>query len=429
MRYEPISNELFRENRNRLVKKLAQGSLVVIHSNDILTTSGDGLLPFRQHSNFFYLTGIDQEESSLILAPDHPDPSKREILFIRETNDVIVTWEGPKLSQSEASDVSGINTVMWSQHFESVLDALIPEFKQVYLDAEENPRASKGIVHRNDRFIKAFQEDHPVVDTMRLAPILTDLRMVKSAQEVKLMEQAAEIAAKGYRTVLSTIKPGQWEYEIEGEFIREFIGHRSRGFAYNPIIASGSNACILHYELNNRQCQNGELVLMDVGAEYANYNSDVTRTVPVSGKFTDRQRLIYQAVLEVKNKATEILRPGKTLKEFNQEVGGIMEEALIEIGLLSAEKVKDQDPEKPLYRKYYMHSTAHHLGLDVHDMANPHTPLAPGMILTVEPGIYIKEESLGIRLEDDMLIGDDTNTNLTESIPIEIAEIESIMSR
>ncbi len=428
MRYPPIVNELFKVNRWNLAKKLKPGSLVIIHSADPLRLSGDGVLPFQQDSNFFYLTGIDQEDSILIMAPDHLDQQSREMLFVKEMNEKIATWEGEKLSEREASKISGIENVKWSKRYDEVLKEFLPHINHVYLDINEDTKPVQFPISKNERLAKEFISRHSKLQVKRLAPLLTEFRMIKSDTECDLIKQAGAITKRGYDRVLNFLKPSVWEYEIQAEFITEFISHRSIGFAYNPIVASGPNACILHYEHNNGQCLDGELVLIDVGAEFANYNADVTRTLPVNGRFTDRQRQVYQAVLAIKNEATELLSPGITLKEYNTQVGELMEQKLVKLGLLKSFEIKKQDPKKPLYKKYYMHSSSHHLGLDVHDLSDRDRPMEPGMVLTVEPGIYIKEEGIGIRLEDNILIGQNENINLTPNIPIEIDEIEGIMS-
>lgn len=427
MRYPPIDNQLFKNNRQGLSAKLKPASLVIVHSADPQRLSGDGVLPYRQDSNFFYLTGINQEDSFLLLISDPSGKGHREMLFVKETNEQIAVWEGEKVNLEEASSISGIEQVKWSKEFENILGELVQNIDQVYLDFQEKD-SELFPLSKNERLAREFITSHSEIEPVSLIPILTELRMIKSQTEWELVKRAGEISKNGFDRVMKFIKPGVWEYEIEAEFISEFIKNRSRGFAYNPIVASGSNACVLHYEQNNNQCLDGNLVLLDVGAEFANYNADVTRTFPINGGFAARQRQVYQAVLDIKNKATDLLSPGLTLKEYNGQIGELMEQKLVELGLLKHSDLKNQDPKKPLYKKFYMHGTSHHLGLDVHDLADRNTPMAVGMVLTVEPGIYIKEEGIGIRLEDDILIGQNENINLTPNIPIEIEEIEEKMN-
>ncbi|MEQ9426615.1 MAG: aminopeptidase P N-terminal domain-containing protein [Cyclobacteriaceae bacterium] len=428
MRYEPIDRALFESNRKKLVDQLKPKSIVVMLSNDLLPLSGDGRLPFIQHSDFFYLTGVDQPDCAIILMPDFPDEELREVLFIKESNEATLTWEGTKINKEEGADISGIQKVIWYSQFEQFFKNALPHVENIYLDFNENPKHDGAYLLANERFAGKCVSDYPLLNFERLAPILTSQRMIKSPLEIHLIRNAGLITKMGYERVLGFIKPGVWEFEIEAEFGYEFIRNRSKGFAYSPIVASGENACVLHYEENNKQCIDGDLVLLDVAAEYANYKSDVTRTYPVNGKFNKRQREVYQAVLNVKKEAEKLLRPGITLKDYNAEVAKIMEDELIKIRLLNKKDIADQDPQKPLYKKYFMHSTSHHLGLDVHDISNQYKAIKAGMVFTVEPGIYIKEEGIGIRLEDDIFVDKKQNTNLTPDIPIEVDEIEDFMN-
>lgn len=428
MRYLPIPNELFIENRKNFTNNLAPESIAVFQSNDIMPTNADGTMAFRQNSDLFYLTGIDQEETILLICPDARNKKMREVLFIKETNEHIATWEGHKLSKEEAEQISGIHTIYWTSEFEHVFTLLAFESENIYLNTNEHTRAVVEVETRDARFIKYCQQKFPLHAYKRIAPIMHRLRAVKSSWEIFLMQKACQITESGFRRVLNFIKPNVWEYEIEAEFAHEFLRNRSKGFAYTPIIASGKNACVLHYIENNQQCKEGDVILIDVGAEYANYASDMTRCVPVSGRFTPRQKEVYNAVLRVMKAARIMLVKGNNLEKYHKEVGKMMESELIGLGLLRKHEVESQNPDFPLYKKYFMHGTSHLLGLDVHDVGSKHHIFEAGMVFTCEPGIYIPEENLGIRLENDILITDDGNIDLMEHIPIEAEEIESLMN-
>lgn len=428
MKYLPIESTLFVENRKRLYSKLKPNSVVIVHSNDILPTNADGTLPFKQNANLFYLSGIDQEETVIILAPDFPNEKMREILFLKETSIDISIWEGFKLMKDEGAKRSGIQNVKWRKAFEQTLFSILAESENVYLASNEHVRKATEVQGANDRFMKWCKEHLPLYHYERLAPHIYDLRLVKSKVELLQMQIACDITEKGFRRVLKTTAGGKWEYEIEAEYSHEFLINRSRGFAYTPIIAGGQNACILHYIDNDQMLQDGDLLLMDVGAEYANYNADMTRTIPVSGRYTKRQKQIYDAVLRVKNEATALLVPGTLIPEYHKQVGKLMEQELISLGLLDKTDIKNQHPDHPEYKKYFMHGTSHHLGLDVHDVGSTYTPIKPGMVLTVEPGIYIREEGIGIRIEDNILITEGGYENLMKNIPIEAEEIEDLMN-
>ncbi|MEQ9287607.1 MAG: aminopeptidase P family protein [Cyclobacteriaceae bacterium] len=428
MKYLPIGKDLFVQNRNNLKKRLKANSVCLFNSSDIMPTSADGTMPFIQDANIFYLSGIDQEESILLLAPDFPDPRFREILFLKETNEEIAIWEGHKYTVSEARETSGIQTIMWLDKFESTLNSILAESEHVFLDSNEHIRNSSRVETRNDRFVKWCKTTYPLHTYHRVAPIIYDLRCIKSERETDLIQEACNITEKGFRRILDKTRPGVWEFQLEAEYSHEFIRNRSRGFGYQPIIASGHNACVLHYVDNNQMCKDGDLLLMDVGAEYANYNADMTRTIPVNGKFTVRQRAVYDAVLRVKNTATSMLIPGTTIPEYHKAVGEAMEKELLDLGLIDKTDIKDQNPDWPAYKKYFMHGTSHHLGLNVHDVASLYKKLEPGMVFTVEPGIYIREEGIGIRLEDNVVITENGHINLMENIPIEADEIEGLMN-
>ena len=428
MRYRPLTSKLYSKNRDYFMRALEPGGLAVFNSNDIYPISADSTLPFAQHRDIFYLSGIDQEESILLLFPNAPKQEHREILFIKKTSDIIAVWEGQKLPRTQATALSGIETVYWLDEFEDLFEYLANEAQIFYFNTNEHYRAKVETQTREDRFIKWAKAKFPNHPTAKSNFILQKLRSVKDLDEISQIKKAIAITEKGFRRVLPFIKPGVWEFEIEAEFAHEFLKNRSNGFAYSPIIASGKNCNVLHYVDNNKQCKSGELILMDVGSTYGNYASDMTRTVPVSGKFTSRQREVYEAVLRVEKAAMKLLVPGTLIKEYHQEVGQIMTEELIKLGLLNKLMIKNQDPEKPAYKKYFMHGTSHHLGLDTHDYGLVDQPLEANMVLTVEPGIYIPEEGFGIRIEDDVVIQKTgPPLNLTENIPKAADEIEYLM--
>ncbi len=428
MRYQAIDPALFVTNRDNLYRHLSPKAMVVVHSNDILPSNADGILPFKQNSEIFYLSGVDQEESILILFPDCPNKKYREILFLKETSEDIAIWEGSKLTKNEAQQVSGIETIFWLDQFPTLIHTLMGLCEEVYLFTNEHDRAIIEVETRNARFIQWCQKQYPLHTYRRLAPLMEKLRPVKSPLEIDLMQKACDITEKGFRRVLSFVKPQVTEYEIEAEYLHEFVRNRSRGFAYEPIVASGKNACVLHYIQNNQICQDGDLLLMDVGAEYANYAADMTRTIPVNGRFSPRQKEVYQAVLRVMRGAMQMLRIGNVWVEYQKAVEELMEKELIDLGLLNLEEVKNQDPEKPLFKKYFMHGVSHPLGLSVHDLGSRYTPFEDRMVFTVEPGIYIREEDIGIRLENDVMIQGEGILDLMGNIPIEVEEIEELMN-
>ncbi len=429
MKYQAIPNTLFIKNRQKFTDQMISGSLAVFNSNDIYPVSADSTLPFAQHSDILYLSGADQEESILLLFPDALNPAHREILFVRETNEHIAVWEGAKYTKEKATAISGIQTIMWLSDFDKVFFDLMTEAHTIYFNTNEHYRQAVETQTREDRFIAKCKAQFPAHQWQKSQPILQEIRGVKEAEEIAQMQAACNITGKGIRRLLGFIKPGVWEYEIEAELLHEFVRNRSKGFAYIPIIASGANANVLHYIENNQQCQAGDLILMDVAAEYANYRSDLTRTFPVSGRFTERQAAVYNAVLRVKNAATKMLVPGTLWAEYHREVGEIMTAELLALGLLDPADVKNQDPNKPAYKKYFMHGTSHHIGLDTHDYGALKTPMKAGMVFTVEPGIYIPEEGIGIRLEDNVVIQEKGDPiNLMAHIPITIAEIEALMN-
>ena len=429
MKYLPINNQLFVSNRKRFAALLKPNSIAIFNSNDVLPTNADGSLKFKQNSDLFYLSGIDQEESILVIYPDAKDGIHKEVLFLKETNEHIAIWEGHKLSKAEALTVSGIQKVYWLNEFKTVLRSLMAEAETVYLNTNEHIRAVVETETREARFVKWCMAEYPVHKYERSAPLMHNLRAIKQDTEIELIQQACNITEKGFRRLLSFIKPGVWEYEIEAELIHEFTRHRSNGFAYTPIIASGYNSCVLHYIDNSLQCKDGDILLLDVAAEYANYNSDLTRTIPVNGKYTPRQKDVYNAVLRVMKAATKMLVPGTLMADYQKTVGQLMEEELIKLNLLSADDVKKQNPDAPLYKKYFMHGTSHYLGLDVHDVGNRYRKFEAGMVYTCEPGIYIREESLGIRIENNILITNNGPKDLMANIPIEANDIEALMAK
>jgi len=429
MRYNPLPAKLYQKNRKAFAAAMQPNSLAIFNSNDIYPVSADSTLPFAQHRDLFYLSGIDQEETVLVLFPDAIEKQHREILFVKETNAHIAVWEGAKLTKKAATERSGIETVYWLSAFEQIFQELSAHCDQFYLNTNEHYRQNVETQTREDRFIIWCKEKYPAHRVAKSNPILQQLRSIKAAEEITQIRTACDITEKGFRRLLNFVQPGVWEYEIEAELSHEFLRHRSKGFAYTPIIASGNNANVLHYTENNCQCKAGDLLLMDVAAEYGNYSSDLTRTIPVSGKFTARQKAVYQAVLRVKKEATKMLVPGTLWKEYHIEVGKIMTSELLGLGLLDQQDVDQQRPDMPAYKRYFMHGTSHHMGLDTHDYGLLHLPMQANMVFTVEPGIYIPEEGFGIRLEDDVVIQENgAPLNLMGNIPIEVDEIEALMN-
>lgn len=429
MKYHQIDRHLFVKNRAKFTGKMKPNSVAVFNSNDIYPISADSTLPFQQHRDIFYLSGVDQEESILLLFPDAPYDYLKEILFLKETNEHIAIWEGEKLTKDRAFEVSGIKSVIWLQDFHKTLKEVMAYAETMYINTNEHYRASIETETREARFVKWWKENYPAHKVEKSNPILQRIRSIKESEEIDLIQEACNITEKGYRRVLQFVKPSVTEYEIEAEFAHEFLRNRSKGFAYTPIIASGNNANVLHYIENNQQCKAGDLILLDVGAEYANYSSDMTRMVPVSGRFTDRQKQVYNAVLRVKNEATKMLVPGNFWKQYHIEVGKIMTSELLGLGLIDKADVQNENPDWPAYKKYFMHGTSHHMGLDTHDYGLLNEPMKANMVFTVEPGIYIPAEGFGIRIEDDVVIQEKGEPfNLMRNIPIEVDEIEAIMN-
>jgi len=428
MKYLPISNILFTNNRKNFAKRTKPSSVAIFHSNDEFPKNGDQNFPFKQNADFFYLTGIDQEQSILIIYPDCPNPLYREVLFLRQTDEHIAVWEGHKYTKEEARNASGIANVYWLQEFDAILHSIINYAEYIYINTNENDRYGHTVPYRDIRMCEQLRQKYPLHKYERSAVIMRDLRVVKSDTEIELTKKACEITRDAFVRVLKFVKSGVAEYEIEAELTHEFLRQRATGNAYNPIIASGANANVLHYIDNNQVCKDGDVLLMDFGAEYANYNADMTRSIPVNGRFTQRQRDVYNAVLRVMKGATKLIQAGTVLSDYHEEVGKMMTSELIGLKLLDRSAVEKQDPKMPLYKKYFMHGTSHHLGLDVHDFGSRYKPFEVGNILTCEPGIYIPEEGLGIRLENDILITADGNIDLMADIPLEAEHIEEIMN-
>ena len=424
MKYLHIDSQLFINNRREFSKKLKENTLAIFNSNDIMPTNADGTMPFRQNNDLFWLSGVDQEESVLVVFPNNKE---KEIIFLKETSELIAIWEGSKLTKEEALNTSGISTVYWLSEMESIIEKLINKCDGIYVNKNIHSRSASEVETRDDRFRKMISEKYNK-EILEVAPIMHELRSIKSETEIALIQNACNITEKGVRRILPFIKPGVMEYEIEAELMHEFLRNRSAGFAYQPIIGSGRSSCVLHYIENNKECKDGDILLMDFGAEYANYASDLTRTIPVNGKFSDRQKSVYNSVLHVMKEATKMLTPGTIFKQYNKEIGNIMESELIKLGILDKHDVLKQDPEKPLFKKYFMHGTSHYLGLDVHDVGNFDWPMKEGMVFTCEPGIYILEEELGIRLENDVLVTSNGPDDLMKNIPIEAEEIEDLMN-
>ncbi len=428
MKYEPIPQSLFVKNRKKLAEKMAPNHIAIFNANDIMPTNADGTMPFRQNADLFYLSGIDQEETILIIYPDARKEEWKEMLFLRETNETIAIWEGHKYTKDEATAASGIEAVHWLDEFETILKNIIFEADGVYLNFNEHLRNNNPVQTRDDRFRQWIQEKYPLVSYKSIAPEMHRLRAVKEPEELELIRHACSITEKAFRRLLKFIKPGVMEYEIEAELWHEFIRNRSNGPAYGSIIASGPSACVLHYVENNRECKDGHVILMDFGAEYANYASDLTRCVPVNGRFTKRQKEVYNAVLRVQHAAMKLLRPGVMLDDYHKQVGELMEKELVDLKLISMQDIKNQDPEWPAYKKYFMHGTSHFLGLDVHDVGLWSEPIREGYVFTCEPGIYIPEEEIGIRIENDLVVTAEGYEDLMATIPIEADEIEELMN-
>ncbi len=427
MRYDPVNPALFQSNRKRFMRKMQPDSIAIFQSNDLMPRSGDTFFPFRQNSGLFYLSGLDQEDTVLVLFPDCIKEGFQEVAFIKRADEHTAMWEGAKLSREEASAISGIERIYWLDEMDKILHELILLSRRIYLNLNEHDRFQSEVLTRDVRFSKQLMERYPLHKYHRSQPILKKLAMVKSQFEVELIKQSIDITGKAFRRILEKTRPGMMEYELEAEVIHEFIRNGASGHAYEPIVASGRNSCVLHYIQNNQQCKDGDLLLLDFGAEYANYASDLSRTIPVNGQYTSRQRAVYEAVLRVLKGARQMLVPGTTIEEYHKEVGKMVESELLKLKLLDKTDIKNQDEKYPAYKKFFMHGTSHHLGLDVHDLSHRYDPIQAGMVFTCEPGIYIREESLGVRLENDILVTDHGPVDLMADIPIEAEAIEELM--
>ena len=428
MRYEPFKPDFFIKNRKSLEKKLQKNSLVVLAGNELIPQSADQFYPFRQNSDFYYLTGIDEENALLCLCPHHPDPKLREVLFIQETNPTMVIWNGKRLNKEEASEISGIKTVKWTSDFDMVLRNLALNSETIYLGLNEYTNFSSKFTDVNQRLVNKIKSEYPLHKYERLTPLTTELRLCKSKEEIQMTKKAIDITKEAFLAVLKMTKAGIMEYEIEAEITHNFIKRGASGHAFSPIVASGVNACILHYITNDSKIKNGDLVLIDFGAVYGNYTSDCSRTFPANGKFSPRQKQCYNAVLDVLKESRKFFVPGTTIEEINKKVAALLENKMVELGLFSKNDMKNNPSETPLYFKYYMHGASHFMGIDVHDVGSKPTILKKGMILTCEPGLYIKEENIGIRIENNILV-DEKPIDLTADIPFEADEIEFLMKK
>lgn len=424
-----LPRHFFIENRKKLNKLLKPGSVAFIHSNDEMPRNGDQFFPFRQNSDLFYLTGINQEKTILALCPDHPLPKNREILFILKPNASMETWYGKKLTKSQATEISGIENIVWLEDFQATSDDLVYISRNVYLNLYENSRFATDVESTSFRYAHLARKKYPLHQFERLAPIITDLRLIKEREEVNILRHACNITAQAFQRVLKFVSPGVYEYQIEAEITHEFIRNGAQGHAYYPIVASGENACILHYISNRNSCKNNDVLLLDFGAEFSNYAADCSRSIPVNGRFTKRQRDLYDATLRVFKKSRELMVKGASITIINKQVGKFWEEEHVKLGLYSMQDLREQDMNNPLYTKYFMHGIGHFLGIDVHDVGSRYRDFEPGMLLTCEPGIYVQEEGIGIRLENDILITEAEPIDLMASIPIEPEEIEELMNR
>jgi Xaa-Pro aminopeptidase len=429
MRYKPINPFLFEKNRQKLSRRLPSLSLAIVFSSDEMPRTADQFYPYRQNSDLFYLSGIEQPKTILCICPDFADHHYHEILFIEKPTEYSLTWHGNKIEKEKASEISGIKNIMWLDDFEHVLNEVMQHAKHVYLTYHEKARTFDEIPLRDTRYLEKIRNLYPLHHYERLSPFMSELREVKEPEETDLIKKSTEITANALKKIIQVLTPGIKECEIEAEIISEFLRGGAGGHAFLPIIASGINACVLHYSLNSGVCNDGDMVLIDFGAEYANYNADITRTFPVNGKFTRRQREIYMAVHRLYEKAIHFIKPGNTIEKINQSMVPFFEEEMIKLNLLSQTEIKNQDPENPVYKKYFMHGVSHYLGLDVHDVGNKADMLLPGMVVTCEPALYIREESIGIRLENDVLVTEKGNINLTSQIPMHPDEIEDMLAK
>ena len=429
MRYEPIPVSLFENNRKRFIAKMSSNSLAILTSNDVMPNNADDVMGFAQNTDLFYLSGIEQDETIMLLYPDAFKEENREILFVKEVNEQTLIWEGDFLTKDQVTAISGIKNVKWTHEFEKTMQLFTFEADTIYLGHNEHiKRITAEMNTRQDRMIQWCKEKYPLHQYDRIAKITRDLRPIKSAEEVALIVEAIAISVKGFKGLLKAVKPNVKEYELEAELAYEYIKNGGSRHAFKPIIASGKNACALHYNTNDAICKDGEMILVDFGVCYANYNSDTTRCLPVNGTFSPRQKAVYESVLYCLKEGSKMLRPGILSKDYEEKMAKLVETELIKLGLIRPEEIASQDPKNPVYKKYFMHGTAHHLGLDVHDVGLYSRPFEKGMVLTCEPGIYIREEAIGCRLENDYLLTEDGNINLSAAMPIEIEDLEQLIN-
>ncbi|MFN8248789.1 MAG: Xaa-Pro aminopeptidase [Ferruginibacter sp.] len=429
MRYLPLNPEIFIQNRQRFISRMDKNAIAIFNSNDELPTNGDQLHKFKQNADLFWLTGIEQEDSMLVLFPDNPDPKYREVLVLVRPNELKEKWDGHRLRVHEARAISGIQTIVWLDSLDGMLQPWIHLADTIYLNSNENDRKANYVPVRDYRYAEMMRQRYPMHQFKRSARILKDLRAIKSALEIEVLQKAIDITDNTFRRLLKFIRPGVMEYEIEAEIYHSFLSQRSSGPGYGSIIASGDSARILHYVENNRECKDGDLILMDFGAEYGNYNADLTRTIPVNGKFTRRQKTVYNACLHLHHYAASILKPGISIVDYTEKVGDEATIVFQKIGLLKKSDIKNEDPENRVYRRYLYHGISHHLGIDVHDLGTRTEPIKAGMVFTIEPGIYIEEEQMGIRIENNFWITRNGNKDLMKNIPITVEEIEVLMKR
>lgn len=429
MRYTNLPSKIYSQNRKEFSQHLEPNSIAVFFSNDLMPKTADQFFSFHQNTDMFYLSGIDQEESILILYPDAPSEKMKEILLLRETNEYIAVWEGEKLTKEKARSFSGIKNVQWNDQFSALIKGLLSHADTVYFNFNEHDRYDSDVPYLNYRMAKKIKDEYPLHTYKRANPIMKKLRAIKNDGEIEMMQMACNITGDAFLRVLKFVKPGVKEYEIEGEIIHEFIRKAARGHAYEPIVASGANACVLHYVQNHDVCKDGDLILFDFGCEYGMYASDLSRTIPVNGKYTPRQKEVYNAVLDVQKQCYQMLRPGVILAEYQAEVEKLLENKCIELGLFTKSDVANQNPEQPLVKKYFPHGTSHHIGLDVHDIPFREDKIEAGMAFTIEPGLYIREEGIGVRIENDIIITNEGYLDLMQDIPREVEEIEDIMNR
>ncbi len=427
MKYLPLNPQIFVQNRTRFVARMEKNSIAIFNSNDEMPTNGDGLYPYVQNSDLFWLSGVEQPDSMVILFPDNPDPKYREVLVLLRPNELKEKWTGHLLRAAEAEEISGIKTVVWLDVLEGALQQWIHLADTIYLNTNENDRKANEVPVRDYRYAASMRERYPLHNYRRSAKILRDLRAIKTPLEIEVIQKAIDITDNTFRRLLTFIKPGVTEYEIDAEIWHSFLSQRATGPAYGSILASGDNARTLHYVDNNQECKDGDLILMDFGASYGNYNADLTRTVPVNGKFSKRQKTVYNACLQLHHFCASILKPGITINEYTEKVGDEATQIFQKIGLLKKSDVKNEDPENRAYRKYLYHGISHHLGIDVHDLGTKTEPIKAGMLFTIEPGIYIEEEHMGIRIENNFWITKNGNKDLMKNIPITVEDIEALM--